>query len=125
MYDGGKIIPGLIIFVGLVTFPIWYNGGKAGDVPKPEKPAGVTQCVADTEYMRTTHMKMLNDWRDDIVREGGPRTVEVAGVSYPRSLQNGCMKCHTNKQKFCDSCHVYAAVKPYCWDCHIVPEETM
>ncbi len=29
------------------------------------------------------------------------------------SLQNGCMKCHSNKKKFCDECHNYMAVKPY------------
>ena len=27
--------------------------------------------------------------------------------------------CHANKAEFCDRCHNYAAVKPYCWDCHI------
>jgi hypothetical protein len=37
MYDSGKIITGLVIFGGLVTFPIWYNAltGKTGYVPKP------------------------------------------------------------------------------------------
>jgi hypothetical protein len=39
------------------------------------------------------------------------------------SLQNGCMRCHSNKKKFCDECHNYMAVKPYCWDCHIQPKE--
>jgi cytochrome c oxidase subunit 2 len=38
------------------------------------------------------------------------------------SLQNTCMHCHSNKQKFCDECHTYVAVKPYCWDCHIAPK---
>jgi len=39
------------------------------------------------------------------------------------SLQNGCMTCHSNKKKFCDECHNYMAVVPYCWDCHIQPKE--
>ena len=45
MYDGKLIIPGLIVFVALVTFPIWKNMGNAGVVPKLEKPVGVTKCV--------------------------------------------------------------------------------
>ena len=49
---------------------------------------------------------------------------EVEGVKYDRSLMNGCMKCHTEKKKFCDECHTYTSVKPYCWDCHYVPKET-
>ncbi len=32
MYDSGKIITGLIVFVLLITFPIWYNHGDAGEV---------------------------------------------------------------------------------------------
>jgi hypothetical protein len=125
MYDLGKIIPGLIIFVALVTFPIWYGGGDAGPLPKPEMPTNSKQCVEATDVMRSSHMVLLNDWRDNIVREGGARNVTVGGVEYKRSLQNGCMKCHTSKKKFCDTCHEYAAVKPYCWDCHIAPQETM
>ncbi|OIP44026.1 MAG: cytochrome C [Deltaproteobacteria bacterium CG_4_10_14_3_um_filter_60_8] len=125
MYDLGKIIPGLIVFVGLVSFPIWYNGGDAGAIPKPEKPVLAKECVADIQYMRTTHMQLLMAWRDDIVREGGARTWATArGTEYNRSLQSGCMKCHTSKKKFCDTCHEYAAVTPYCWDCHIAPQET-
>jgi len=126
MYDGGKIIPGLIVFVGLITFPIWYNAGNAGDVPKPEKPADAKECVEATEFMRTSHMVVLNQWRDDIVRDGGTRSGKTAsGDEYSRSLQKGCMKCHVSKQKFCDRCHEYAAVKPYCWDCHLPPQEAM
>ena len=34
-----------------------------------------------------------------------------------------CVKCHSNKERFCDRCHDYAGVKPTCWNCHIVPGE--
>ena len=34
MYDSGKIITGLVIFVLLVTIPVWYNRGRAASVPK-------------------------------------------------------------------------------------------
>jgi hypothetical protein len=33
------------------------------------------------------------------------------------------MDCHSDKTKFCDQCHNYLSVNPYCWDCHIAPEE--
>jgi len=123
MYDGGKIIPGLIIFVGLMTFPIWK--GVAGNVPKPEKPTTSRQCVAETQYMRTSHMKLLDEWRDTVLRDGNRTMVVVDGKEYKKSLMLACMKCHSVKKKFCDQCHNYAAVKPYCWDCHFVPKETL
>ncbi len=124
MYDTGKVITGLIIFVGLITFPIWYGLGKAGHLPNPEKPKNAKECVEAVDYMRSSHMQLLNEWRDDVVRSGGPRMDKTEnGTEFLRSLQRGCMKCHTNKEKFCDECHTYAAVKPYCWDCHIQPKE--
>lgn len=126
MYGGGRIILGLVIFVGLMTFPFWYNAGNARQLPNPEKPKNYKECVEPTQFMRTTHMQLLNSWRDDIVRESGARKGTTAnGTHYTRSLQNGCMECHTSKKKFCDECHTYAAVKPYCWDCHIQPKEAM
>jgi hypothetical protein len=124
MYDGKLIIPGLIVFVALMTFPIWKNMGNAGPVPKLEKPKGVTRCVESAQFMRTSHMKVLDDWRDEVLREGDRVPIEVEGVKYDKSLMNGCMKCHTEKKKFCDECHTYASVKPYCWDCHFLPKET-
>lgn len=125
MYDGGKIVPGLIIFVGLMTFPLWYNSGNAGPAPKPEKPAGKTACVKDTNFMRTSHMVLLNEWRDTVLRDGDRTEVTAAGEKYEKSLMMGCMKCHNDKKKFCDECHQYAAVKPYCWDCHFPPKENL
>ena len=35
MNDKGKIIAGVIVFFALVTFPFWFNMGKAA--PKPEE----------------------------------------------------------------------------------------
>ena len=80
MYDAKYIIPGLIVFVALMTFPIWKNMGNAGPVPKPEKPVGVTKCIDSAKYMRTSHMKVLDDWRDESLREGDRAPVEVDGV---------------------------------------------
>ncbi|MFA7383607.1 MAG: sulfate reduction electron transfer complex DsrMKJOP subunit DsrJ [Desulfurivibrionaceae bacterium] len=126
MYGKGRIIPALILFLGLMTSPMWYSSGDASKLPKPEKPKDYTECVAPAQYMRTSHMVLLNQWRDNILREDGARTGKTAnGTEYVRSLQNGCMKCHSDKKKFCDTCHSYASVKPYCWDCHLQPKEAM
>ncbi|HBI16106.1 MAG TPA: cytochrome C [Desulfobulbaceae bacterium] len=123
MYDSGKIIPGLIIFVLLITFPIWYNHGDAGEVPKTEMPKYNRLCVLPLEEIRPNHMKMLNQWRDEVLRDEDRSFIAVEGKMYQKSLQNTCMECHVSKKKFCDECHTYAAVTPYCWDCHLAPVE--
>jgi hypothetical protein len=134
MYDTGKIIIGLIIFVGLITFPIYMNMGKAYEKPEPkvdtpaiqqwEKEYGKKECVESKAYMKTEHMKILNEWRDWVVRDKNRVYVSSSnGKKFDMSLQNTCMNCHSNKKKFCDSCHNFTAVKPYCWDCHIEPKE--
>lgn len=125
MYDAGKVIIGLIIFLALITFPVWYNiaSGKATYVPELEKPSKGERCVADTEYMRASHMDLLNQWRDDVVRAGKRIYTDDHGTKYNMSLSHTCLDCHSNKKNFCDRCHNYMAVDPYCWDCHIIPEE--
>ncbi len=124
MYNKGTILPGLIIFVCLVTFPLWYNGLSAGPLPpKPElPPGGEKQCVAPASEMRDKHMMLLNQWRDEVLRDGARISVTAGGKEYRKGLQMACMSCHTNKEKFCDACHTYTSVQPYCWDCHLTPE---
>ncbi len=134
LYDGGKIIVGLLVFIGIATFPFYYNIGKVNAKPDPktdtpaiqewEKLNGKKECIESKEYMRAEHMQLLNNWRDAVVR-GTYRqyTSMTSGKHFNMSLQNGCMKCHSNKKQFCDQCHNYMAVKPYCWDCHIQPTE--
>ena len=74
-----------------------------------------------TEYMRTMHMDLLNEWREKVVREG-ERFTFAAGKKMEMSLSKTCMNCHPNKDQFCDQCHNYLDVKPYCWDCHVDPQ---
>lgn len=130
MYDGGKIILGLIIFVAFVTFPFYNNAGKASKTPEPKLDTPAIQqmkerkCIEPKGFMRAEHMKLLNQWRDWVVRDGNSIYVASDGKRYAMSLQNTCMNCHSNKKKFCDECHNYVAVKPYCWDCHIAPKES-
>lgn len=122
MYGSGRIIPSLIIFVGLMTFGIWYNAGQAQQPPQLVKPTEYDECVRDTQFMRESHMVLLHEWRDDILRKSGPRIgITANGLRYERSLQKGCMNCHSDKKRFCDECHNYAAVTPDCWVCHLEP----
>ncbi len=125
LYHGDMIIPGLVIFILLLVSPVVYNvaGGKAMEVPEPEIITPDEKCVESAEYMRRAHMDLLNEWRDRVVRDG-VRTYEASdGRQYEMSLSRTCMTCHSNKADFCDRCHDYLAVDPYCWDCHVEPTE--
>jgi hypothetical protein len=134
LYDGGKILLGLAVFLAFALFPFYNNIGKVNAKPEPktdtpaiqewEKQYGKKECVESKEYMRSEHMQMLNNWRDAVVRDMYRLyKSDSNGKMFNMSLQNGCMHCHSNKKKFCDECHNYMAVKPYCWDCHIQPQE--
>jgi hypothetical protein len=122
MYNKGIIIAGLAVFIVLVTFPFWFNQGKAAPAPQrilaPEAKAAQA-CILSAELMRTEHMQMLNDWRNMVVRDGTRLYIGSNGKKFEMSLSNTCLECHSNKAEFCDRCHNYAAVTPYCWDCHI------
>ncbi|MEW6044977.1 MAG: sulfate reduction electron transfer complex DsrMKJOP subunit DsrJ [Bacillota bacterium] len=151
MYDAGKIIPGLVVFVGLATIPLWYNAGKvvgrtALNLGRPVIQALPERaCVEPAAYMRTSHMQLLKQWRDQAIREGRRYYVAGDGKRYEISLQNTCLRCHAganpagggiqaaadqvtvvqagqshfDEPKFCATCHRYADVKPDCWNCHI------
>jgi hypothetical protein len=135
MYDKSKIVGGLLIFLGLVTFPIWFTAasGKTGYRPELQKAVershGKNGCVEEVEYMKHWHMDLLNLWRDEVVREGKRIYVSSDGTAHEMSLTTGCLRCHADKAQFCDKCHDYLGVSDtasgdnvYCFDCHIVPK---
>jgi hypothetical protein len=124
MSDKYKIYIGLIIFIAIVTFPFWYNLGRAAPVPELAKAKG-EMCVLPAEEMKTEHMKLLDVWRDTVVREGNRIYVNSSGKEFEMSLTNTCLDCHAEKAEFCDKCHNYASVSPYCWDCHVDPKEKL
>jgi len=134
IYNKGPVFLGILVFLALALFPFYNNFGKTNKKPEPkvdtptimeyEKLNGKKECVESKEFMRGEHMQILNQWRDSVVRDDyrGYKS-NTNGKRWNMSLQNGCMKCHSNKKKFCDECHNYLAVKPFCWDCHIQPVE--
>ena len=88
MYNSGKIIAGLIVFILFVTFPFLFNMGKASAKPKPSidtpviNQMQVKQCVESKDFMRTEHMQLLNSWRDSVVRNGDRIYVNKAGQEH-------------------------------------------
>ena len=127
MYDKEKIITGLVIFVLLITFPVWYNKliGDVGAVPtvsNNELPEATFQSITfpndakhalTTPEMRSTHMQMLKTIHAKAMADGySPEKDE-------KRNQMQCLMCHGTKEGFCDSCHAHAAVTtPDCWTCH-------
>ncbi|HRY38480.1 MAG TPA: sulfate reduction electron transfer complex DsrMKJOP subunit DsrJ, partial [Smithellaceae bacterium] len=125
----GLIILGLGIFVVGVTFPIWYGTIKSTPAPVLSLDTPVInsmqnkKCVEDTAFMRGNHMKMLDVWRDEVVRKGQRKYTAKDGRKYEKSLTGTCIQCHSNKEQFCDRCHNYVGAKPTCFSCHVVPGE--
>ncbi|MBT8396892.1 MAG: sulfate reduction electron transfer complex DsrMKJOP subunit DsrJ, partial [Gemmatimonadetes bacterium] len=97
MGDKGKILFGLSVFVILITFPFWGRLAAGDALPgraELEYPANEDACVEDTPYMRASHMDLLNQWRDDLVREGNSEYVAADGRTYTMSLTKTCLGCH-------------------------------
>ncbi len=136
MRDRPIIVAGLLVFLGAVTLPVWYNvaAGTRPSAPLLAQPSPAaaarvagTQasatvrpaCVLPRDQMRASHMQLLAAWREDVVRRGDRAYVASGGVRYTKSLTGTCLGCHEKKADFCDRCHGYAGVSPACWDCHV------
>ena len=128
--ERGSSLPTIIIavFLLLVLGSILYNftAGDAREVPELKilEDAG-KNCIEETRWMRENHMQLLLDWRDTVVREGNRmyKSSAFPDMEINMSLTSECLNCHSNKKEFRDQCHNYLKVKPYCWDCHIIPED--
>lgn len=132
--DRSKILFGLVLFLGLMTFPFVLRlarGTGAGKAAVPLNaenrpvlvmPEGEKACVEPTAYMRAKHMDLLNTWRDAYVRDaehGRTWRSKADGREHKMSLTGSCLKCH-KKVEFCDRCHSFMGESPYCYNCHNV-----
>lgn len=112
---------GLTLAVGVTMAAAMGVSAESGMLaPHPPKGRG-ERCVADTDFMRKNHMKMLLGHRTEAVR---------LGVRTQKYDLNGCVDCHAvngadgrpvsfdSPQHFCRSCHSYAAVSIDCFECH-------
>ncbi len=129
--DGGKIVAGLVIFIGFLAFPLMYNAAMGKDPGRPEivKPTS-GKCIESVEYMRANHMVLLDEWRNWFVRDEDHYYSDSTKQQHKMSLTKTCLssKCHSNVSEFCDRCHDYAGVKSaggqlFCFDCHLIPKE--
>jgi hypothetical protein len=126
MRDRSLIYLGLLVFLAVITLPFTLNlAAGSGTMPELEYPDNETQCVESKDFMRSSHMKLLIEWRESMVRENVRAYTNSEDRTYDISLTNTCLaQCHTSKADFCDRCHDYSGVgEPYCWDCHIDPEQ--
>ena len=130
MYKPTKIIIALVIFLAIVTFPIWSSIGSDSvspdveislDTPAINALGDDASCIYDTDYMRANHMKVLSEWKVEVVRNGNRMIVTEDGREYLASLENTCFECHSNYEDFCLKCHEYSNVDPSCWECHVEP----
>lgn len=142
--DMPMVFFGLLVFVGLMLAATVGNRvlHKFKQKPVLELPKHEKNCVRDVQFMRENHMKLLNDWRDQVVRTGVrfeqiPRRDDHGKVlkdgqgkivhqKIERSLTKTCLRCHDNPRAFCDRCHEYAGVTKKggllgCFSCHIQP----
>ena len=119
MSDRVLIVGGLVLFLALVTLPLWFNvaAGTTSKLPELTLPEG-KDPFGTAEYMRASHMDLLMTWRDEVVRNQERTVVGLDGKTYAKSLTGTCMACHVNRAKFCDRCHGYTSARLSCWDCH-------
>ena len=92
----------------------------AGDATAQKQDAGA-MCVEPTEIMRRSHMEFILHQRDETVHRG----IRTSKHSFA-----GCIECHStnddegalvrhdDSRHFCAGCHVYAAVRIDCFECH-------
>jgi len=121
--DGGKNRTktiAVVIPVAIILLPILYSLAGYVFARGPGDPDPFLQmpeerfkyCVEDGEYMRFHHWELLQQVRDEVVREG-----KSGGVTFDQ-----CRVCHENRAGFCDRCHAAANVRPDCFGCHYFPE---
>ncbi|HED30597.1 MAG TPA: hypothetical protein ENN50_02670 [Prosthecochloris aestuarii] len=118
------LITGGIVLAVVMMVSMFSTGGEADtSVTSPVSVQDSSACIASKKYMRSHHMKVLEEWRHDVVREGDRIHETPDGRVFEKSL-NTCLSCHSQNRFFCIMCHQYANVKPTCWNCHLLPTET-
>lgn len=121
-----NIVVGILVFLLVMSAPIWMNFGKDTAASNVEVSLDTPtinaldekKCIYDTEYMRENHMEILHQWKVQVVRDDNRVMVTPDGREFEMSLQNTCLDCHSNYDEFCEKCHDANGVDPNCWTCH-------
>lgn len=123
LYNAKAVTVGIVAFLVVCTSPFWAGFGSSDYTsPKVSLPKDAKECIEDTAFMKAEHMQLLNEWRDQALRQGNRVYVAKNGKKWNSSLQNTCLKCHNDYEQFCDKCHKTNNVEPYCWSCHVLPK---
>ena len=97
MRDRGWIFCGLLMFAARCS-PFRSGTCVAGRTrpaqPESVLPASEKQCVAPLGYMRASHMQMLLDWREDVVRRGDRRILRIQRQGLREEPDATCLGCH-------------------------------
>ena len=89
MYNSKAVILGIIIFVVLFTSPFWASMlGKSYTSTGIALPKNEKECVENVDFMRDKHMQLLNEWRDEALRNENRTYVASNGKKWTISLQN-------------------------------------
>ncbi len=102
-----------------------FCGTASAEVTVPHLDIGKGgHCVNDPKFMKINHGDLLKKQRTITVHQG------VIG----RYSLIKCVNCHASRvnnsvlgtnSNFCQGCHVYAAVKIDCFECHSSRPETV
>ncbi len=126
-----KIALFVVVFCAIMLVPFLANAGSDGSHESPSLDTPTInamsdkKCIEDTEYMKSSHMQLLDQWRNEVVRDGATTYTSSSGQVYEMSLDDTCLSCHSNPEEFCNSCHSYSAVSLYCWECHSPSDQTL
>ena len=109
----------------LLALVLLVSGAAFADVAVPHLDIGKGgHCVNDPKFMKLNHGDLLKKQRYITVHQG-----EIGRYSLIR-----CVNCHASRvnnsvlgtnSNFCQGCHVYAAVKIDCFECHSSRPETV
>lgn len=117
MYKGGRIIASLIIFVAVLSFPFFYNMGKANAGPEVDpQQLAYLQSIEPALNMTASHPQLFNQWRDQLVRDGKTVYINSEGKKIDINIEK--LAASGPSGQFCVSCHEYTAVKITCTSCH-------
>ncbi|HBT95985.1 MAG TPA: menaquinol oxidoreductase [Coriobacteriia bacterium] len=123
MHKPAGVFVFIVVFLLIFGLPLFAAFGQSNTqvYDSATQTSGLSGgCVESGEYMKSSHMQLLGQWRDSVVRDGQSTYLSSAGKSYAMSLDDTCLSCHGDPGAFCDSCHSYTGVAMDCWGCHAV-----
>ncbi len=118
MIDVGKLVGGVAIAVAVAAAPLWAVAVRGAKAESPVVPAGTGPCLEAKDSMRRDHPALLLRWREQVVRSGQRTFNTEDGRTARIGLEETCLGCHGEADKFCDRCHAQVGVTVSCWQCH-------